>query len=98
MESKAKFERTQSLRAFAVAQGATGIEIITNPHTGKNFAKLKGVDITMRIAEKVGTNLDQDLSVSWFIPENGDASWMLHQTGTSNVVASVDFSADLNKV
>jgi hypothetical protein len=98
MDSKATFERTQSLRAFAIAQGASGIEIIKNPHTGKNFAKLKGVDITMRIAEKVGTDLNQDLSVSWFTPENGDASWMLHQTGTSNVVADLDFSADLNKV
>jgi len=98
MESTAKFERTTSLRAFAIANGASGIELIKNPHTGKLFAKLKGTDITLRVAEKVGTDLNQDLSVSWFIPENGEASWMLHQTGSSNVVAEISFNADLNKV
>jgi hypothetical protein len=46
----------------------------------------------MRVSEKV-TDLDGDLSVSWFAPENGDASWMLHITGaSSNVVAKKTFS------
>jgi len=85
------FSKTQTLNAFAIANGVAELDLIVNPNTGKTFAKTN-TGLTMRVSEKV-TDLDGDLSVSWFEPENGDASWMLHKTGaSSNVVAKKTFS------
>ena len=41
--------------------------------------------LTLRVSDKVDSDLSGDLSVSWFTPDNGDASWLLHPTGQSNV-------------
>lgn len=102
MERTGTFSRTMSLRAWAQSKNGIAFDAVKNPHTGKIFGVLKtrdGQELTLAIAEKVGTDLNQDLSVSWFEPNDGaDGFYMLHQTGKSNVVASVDFSADLNKV
>jgi hypothetical protein len=85
------FSKTVSLNAFAIANGIAELDLIVNPNTGKTFAKTN-TGLTMRVSEKV-TDLEGDLSVSWFAPENGDASWMLHITGaSSNVVAKKTFS------
>jgi len=85
------FSKTQTLNAFAISNGIAELDLIVNPNTGKTFAKTN-TGLTMRVSEKV-TDLDGDLSVSWFAPENGDASWMLHLTGaSSNVVAKKTFS------
>jgi hypothetical protein len=85
------FSKTVSLNSFAVANGIAELELIVNPNTGKTFAKTN-TGVTMRVSEKV-KDLDGDLSVSWFAPENGDASWLLHATGANaNVVAKKTFS------
>jgi len=85
------FSKTVSLDAFAIANKIADLELIVNPNTGKTFAKTN-TGLTMRVSEKV-TDLEGDLSVSWFAPENGDASWMLHKTGAAaNVVAKKTFS------
>lgn len=108
MERTGEFEKTMSLGAFGRTKGASSFDVIDNTkNTGKIFGVLKcadGSEITLAIASKVGTtpenvNLNQDLSVSWFKPADGsEGFYMLHQTGKSNVVASIDFTADLNKV
>ena len=78
------FSKTQTLEQFATAQGISSIELKENEKTGKRFADFGG-GLTARVSEKVSDDLDGDLSVSWFAPEDGDASWMLHPTGVSNV-------------
>lgn len=78
------FSKTQTLEQFAVTNSINSLELKENEKTGKRFADF-GNGITARVSEKVSDDLDGDLSVSWFAPEDGDASWMLHPTGQSNV-------------
>lgn len=73
------FTRTQSINKFASANGLTKIDILKNPKTGKLFGATD-TGITFRIANDI-TKLSDDLVVSWFTPEDGEASWMLHKAG-----------------
>jgi hypothetical protein len=88
------FTKTQSLNSFAVANGINELDLILNPNTGKLFGKTN-TGLTMRVAEKV-KDLDGDLSVSWFEPENGEPSWLLHTTGVTNVVSKKTFGVPAN--
>jgi hypothetical protein len=91
----ATFERTQSIAQYANSNGLTGLELIKNPNTGKLFAKdSKGA--TYRVSEKV-TQLTMDLQVSWFTPEDGEASLMIHPAGQTNVVSALSFGAPVAK-
>jgi len=85
------FTKTQSLQAFAIANGVTKLDLIKNPNTGKRFA-ITNTGLTMRISEKVSSDLDGEYSISWFAPEDGEASWMLHPTGVSNVLGTLTFA------
>jgi len=89
------FTKTQSLQAFAIANGVTKLDLIKNPNTGKRFATTN-TGLTMRISEKVSSDLDGDYSISWFAPEDGEASWMLHPTGVSNVLGTLTFAPVAN--
>lgn len=89
------FSKTQSLQAFAIANGVTKLDLIKNPNTGKRFATTN-TGLTMRISEKVSSDLDGDYSISWFAPEDGEASWMLHPTGVSNVLGTLSFAPVAN--
>ena len=89
------FSKTQSLQAFAIANGVTKLDLIKNPNTGKRFATTN-TGLTMRISDKVSSDLDGDYSISWFAPEDGDASWMLHPTGVSNVLGTLTFAPVAN--
>jgi len=89
------FTKTQSLQAFAIANGVTKLDLIKNPNTGKRFATTN-TGLTMRISDKVSSDLDGDYSISWFAPEDGDASWMLHPTGVSNVLGTLSFAPVAN--
>ena len=82
------FSETVTLDQFGASKQLSGVELINNPKTSKIFAKFSNGEIA-RLAKDV-SNLDGDLSVSWFTPEDGgDASWMIHRTGASaNVVAT----------
>ena len=85
------FNETMTLDQFGASKQLSGVELINNPKTSKMFAKFSNGE-TARLAKDV-SNLDGDLSVSWFTPEDGgDASWMVHRTGASaNVVATKSF-------
>lgn len=84
------FTETMSLDQFGASKQLSSLDLINNPKTGKLFAKFSNGEIA-RLANDV-SNLDGDLSVSWFSPEDGEASWMIHRTGVSaNVVATKSF-------
>lgn len=86
------FTETQTLDQFGASKNLVGVELINNPKTGKVFAKFSNGE-TARLANDV-KDLKGDLSVSYFTPEDGDASWMIHRTGASaNVVATKTFGA-----
>jgi hypothetical protein len=87
------FSKTQTLQAFAYANGITSVEKVLNPNSGKKFIATN-TDITMRVSDKVNDDLQgQNYSVSWFTPEDGgEPSWMLHLTGTANVLGSLSFA------
>lgn len=89
------FSKTQTLQAFAVANGITGLDLVKNPNTNKRFA-VTNTGVTMRVSEKVSSDLDGNYSVSWFQPEDGEPSWMLHPTGVSNVLGSLSFAPVAN--
>ena len=84
------FEKTMSIGAHAQENGLSTIELIENPKTGKLFGK-DNKGNTYRVSEKV-EKLDNSLAVSWFTPEDGDASYMIHPAGQSNVVDALSFT------
>jgi len=96
----ATFEKTQNLISFMKSNGLTTIRVVDNKKTGKLF----GADSksnTYRLSDKV-SKIDKEnifgLSVSWFTPTDGDASWMIHPTGVSNANTVSEFSlADLEQ-
>lgn len=85
------FSKTKTLTQFAKDNNITSVELIRNPNNDKRFIVCSD-GTTMRLSEKVDDDLSGDLSVSWFAPEDGDASWMIHPTGTSNVLAKLTFN------
>lgn len=89
------FSKTLTLQQFALTNGITGLDLVKNPHTGKRFA-VTNTGISMRVSEKISNDLDGNLSVSWFQPEDGEASWMLHPTGVTNVIGSLSFAPVAN--
>lgn len=84
------FSKTQSVAVFAQTNGISKIDLVENPHTGKTFG-VSNTGLTFRVSEKVD-KLTMDLSVSWFTPADGEASWMLHPTGESNVQSTLSFA------
>jgi hypothetical protein len=74
------FEKTTGIVPFMQANGISTVNIAFNPATGKRLITTDA-GITARLSDKV-EKLDAALSVSWFIPEDGDASWMVHPTGS----------------
>lgn len=84
------FTKTQSINKFASVNGLSSIEILKNPKTGKLFGATD-TGITLRIANDI-TALSDDLNVSWFSPEDGEASWMLHRAGQgAEKISSMSF-------
>ena len=78
------FSKTLPMVDFIVSQGASKLEILRNPKTGKRSFLMPGTDVTGRIADKV-EKLSAELSVSWFTPEDGEPSYMLHTTSSTNI-------------
>lgn len=88
------FSKTQTIGAFASAQGITKLDILKNPKTGSLFA-VDSKGNTLRIAKDI-TVLTSELAVSWFSPEDGDASYMIHKAGVgAEVVSSLSFVPNL---
>jgi hypothetical protein len=85
------FSKTQNIGAFASAQGITKLDILKNPKTGSLFA-VDSKGNTLRIAKDI-TVLTSELAVSWFSPEDGDASYMIHKAGAgAEVVSTLSFA------
>lgn len=86
------FSKTQSVASFASSKGLTALDIKKNPKTGKFF----GVDSegnTYRVADSLNGQLTMDCQVSWFSPEDGDGSWMIHPRGEgAPTVSSLSFA------
>lgn len=82
----ATFEQTKNIMSIINSENIS-FEIILNQNTGKHFGKDSN-GRTYRLSDKVKT-LTADLSVSWFTPEDGDASWMIHPQGVANVVSTL---------
>lgn len=78
------FSKTLPLVEFIVSKGASSLDIVRNPKTGKRFFTVPGTDVTGRVAEKV-EKLSADLSVSWFAPEDGEPSYLVHTSNRDNV-------------
>jgi hypothetical protein len=86
----ATFSETQDLVPFMKAKGLSTVNIATNPATGKTFVISDGT-ITMRLSAKV-SKIDKSLRVSWFAPEDGEPSWLLHPAGESPLEINDTFS------
>jgi len=77
------FEKTQNILAFAKANGATNIEIKAgaNPDSPREGAFVYFDNgVTARLSKNV-EKLSGDLAISWFVPEDGEPSWMVHPKG-----------------
>lgn len=97
------FSKTVSVAQFAGANGINKLDLVKNPNTGKLFISTN-TGLTMRVSAKIQSpaDLTADLVVSWFTPDDGEASYMLHPQGEAgqNVVASLSFApatADIEK-
>lgn len=86
----ATFSETQDLVPFMKAKGLSTVNIATNPATGKRFVTSNG-PVSMRLSEKV-TKIEPTLRVSWFAPEDGEPSWLLHPAGDSPLEINDSFS------
>ena len=85
------FSKTQNIGQFASSQGITEIKILRNPKTGKLFGATSN-GLTVRLAQDI-TELTADLAISWFMPEDGDASWMIHRQGQgAETVSTLSFA------
>jgi len=85
------FSKTQTISAFANAQGISKLDILKNPKTGSLFA-VDNLGNTYRIAKDI-KELNAELAVSWFAPEDGEASYMIHRAGQgAETVSSMSFA------
>jgi len=91
MESTASFEKTQSIQSFAKANSITGAELVQgkdpqNPREGAFVAFDNGQ--TARLSKKLSTEeFDAgECNISWFVPENGEPSWLVHPKGEGRAV------------
>jgi hypothetical protein len=85
------FSKTKSIVDFIKSNGGYTMDLVRNPHTQKRFFTLPGTSVQGRVSEKVG-GLSANLSVSWFTPDEGEPSWLVHPTSRDNVIDS--FSID----
>ena len=85
------FSKTISISAFAEKQGISELNILKNPKTGSNFL-VDDLGNTYRVAKDIN-KLSADLMISWFSPEDGEASYMLHKQGAgAEVVSKMSFA------
>lgn len=82
-KSDLEFNNTMSITAFLQEEGASELEIATNPHTGKLFF-VTDIGISGKVSNEA--DLDQDeLRVS--LCNDGEESFfMVHKHSQSNVV------------
>ena len=78
--SKVNFSKSQSLIDFLISQGANTCKLVRNPKTSNRFFVVDGTEVTGRVSNKV-KDLSAELQVSWFAPDDDEASWMIHPRG-----------------
>lgn len=106
MERNGKFTRTRSFKSFLAGLQPTDKVAILKNKEGKDFLALEidGERSAGRISNNLDcTNLDTEATdISWFEPQDGEPSFMLHPRGemTATVVATFTTGkvADLNAV
>ena len=89
------FSKTMKISAFAMKNSVSDIEIKKNPKTKKFFAVFhtENGQETGRIADDLKGKINDTHQVSWFAPEDGDASWMIHSEGEgAPTVSSMSFT------
>jgi len=95
------FSKTVDIATFASTNGITNLDLVKNPNTGKLFVSTN-TGLTMRVSAKItsASELNGTLQVSWFAPEGGEPSWLLHPKGESgqNVVGSLSFAPATAKI
>jgi hypothetical protein len=85
------FTKTVSINSFAEANGIEELVILKNPKTGSNFL-VDDKGNTYRMGKDI-TELSTDLMMSWFVPEDGEPSYMLHRKGQgAEVVSKLSFA------
>ena len=87
----ATFTKTVSISAFADNNGIGELIILKNPKTGSNFL-VDDKGNTYRMGKDISA-LSTDLQMSWFTPEDGEPSYMLHKKGQgAEVVSKLSFA------
>lgn len=87
--SMPKFSKSTSLVDFIISLGANTAKIIRNPKTQLRFFVVEGTEVTGRVSKKVD-KLTEDLRVSWMEPEDGEASYIIHNPGSDeNTLSSL---------
>ena len=89
MATNSPFTQTQSIVAFAQANNISNIELVHNKHTNLDFG-VADDGTRFRVSKSI-EELTPDLMVSWFTPEDGEPSWLIHPRGESNVKSTLSF-------
>lgn len=90
------FSKTQDLADFLInnkSRKMTIKRLTKEDGTVTRFFVLSGSDITGRVSKKI-EKLSADSAVSWFTPEEGEASFMVHPAGTGPAVDESTFELD----
>lgn len=82
----ATFSETQDVTSFMKAKGAQKLQLAKFSDSGKNGVVTDN-GLILRVANKVVElgKITADMQVSWFAPEDGEASWLLHTRGESKI-------------
>jgi hypothetical protein len=78
------FSKTQDLTSFARELGANEVTIVPGPDTSNPREKaFVSFNDPNRTSAPLSTkaNLEKPLVISWFVPEDGEPMWMVHNPG-----------------
>lgn len=79
-----EFSKTRKIGSFAQTMNIAEIKSLAGKEKGVFFAVITtadGEEIIARIAKSYKGKIDNDCMVSWFTPEDGEPSWLLHPEG-----------------
>lgn len=90
------FSKTQDIADFLINNKSRKMKIkrlTAKDGTVTRFFTLSGSDITGRVSKKI-EQLSSDNVVSWFTPETGEPSYMVHPAGTGPAEDVSEFTLD----
>jgi hypothetical protein len=85
MERKLNWLNTQPIADFLRDQGASKMQIIRSPKTGKRFFAVPGTSVTGAISDKV-ESLSLELTVSEVTSENGETFFLVSKPSDNNML------------